>query len=279
MRKLFVGCIVMFMIASNVVVASSIIDVPFEMVNGLILIQADIDGEVDNFILDSGSNGVLLNAQASASEISYQSLDGEISGAEKRIEKLQIGTFVSEELLGFVTDLSDLEAYVGKSVGGILGCAVFTPKSLVFDFAAGRISISDELLDLSGMQGMRSLAFTMVDDLPLLEVSINGKPAQFILDTGASAHFIDDDMINSQSYQATGVAKSIITATGATNISLEYQTSGTAIDSEDGFTHFYQKDFEVLSQEIGIEIAGLVSLSSLSDDRVYFDLKRQKLYY
>ena len=115
------------------------ITVPFEMVNGLILVEAEMNGVVGNYIVDSGSNGILLNGTGKKSDISYQTLSSTLEGSETRIESFKVGEFELDQLLGFSTDLSNLETYLEKPIDGILGCAIFNPNSVLFDFSSSRM--------------------------------------------------------------------------------------------------------------------------------------------
>ena len=256
---------------SNVVSANSA--VPFELINGLIVIKAEINGELGNYILDSGSNGILLNSKSEKSEISYQTLSGVAEGSETRIHSLKLGDFESNELLGFSTDLSNLEIYLDQKLAGILGCAVFTPSSLEFNFVEERLIISDKKIESKLVEGMNSINYRLVEDLPIGDVMIDGSKKSFIIDTGASSHFIDSNLITRLGETAikTGRTKNILTASGGSSISEEYNINE--------FGKVFSKDFSILSEELDHQIDGLISLSKLSDKIVYFDILNKKVYY
>ena len=264
---------------SNVLVANTI--VPFELINGLIIIEAEINGELGNYILDSGSNGILLNNYVSKSDVSYQTLSGVVEGSETKISSLKLGDFESNKLLGFSTDLSDLELYLEKNLAGILGCAIFNPSSLEFDFTERRLIISDKKIDYKLVEGMASINYEVVDDLPIGEVFIGGVKKSFIIDTGASSHFMDLGLILELGTQSvkTGISKNILTASGESNISDEYLITNSSDDPSGNSFKAYSKDFTALSKELGQNIHGLISLSKLSDKVIYFDVLNKKVYY
>lgn len=264
---------------SNVVIANTI--VPFELINGLIVIEAEINGEVGNYILDSGSNGILLNSKAEKSEISYQTLSGVAEGSETKISSLKLGNFESNELLGFSTDLSNLEIYIDKNLAGILGCAVFTPSSLEFNFTEERLIISDKEIDDKLAEGMSSMNYKLVDDLPIGEIDIDGKTRLFIIDSGASSHFIDSNFIArlGSKTMKTGITKNILTASGEMSVSEEYTISSLGYGKSKSSMNAFSKDFSGLSEELGLDIHGLISLSKLSDEVIYFDVVNKMVYF
>jgi hypothetical protein len=272
-------CIITLTLLSNVVIAKTI--VPFELINGLIVIEAEINGEIGNYILDSGSNGILLNSKAEKSEVSYQTLSGVAEGSETKINSLKLGDFESIELLGFSTDLSNLEIYIDKRLAGILGCAVFTPSSLEFDFKEKRLVISNKKIDSELVKGMTSMNYKLVAELPIGEIFINGKKRAFIVDTGASSHFIDSNLIAQLGSLAmkTGIKKNILTASGESSFSEEYIISSLDHGQSKNIMNAFSKDFSVLSRELGQSIHGLISLSKLSDKIIYFDVVNKKIYY
>lgn len=264
---------------SNVVIANTII--PFELINGLMIIEAEINGELGNYILDSGSNGILLNSKSEKSEVSFQTLSGIAEGSETKISSLRLGNFESKELLGFTTDLSNLEIYIDKRLSGILGCAVFSPRSLEFNFDMEQLIISDQRIDVNLTQGLNSVNYKLVDDLPIGEVMIDGQLRSFILDTGASSHFIDIHLILELggNTSKTGITKDIITASGASSISEEYRISNHEIEAAAKPMLAFAKDFSILSKELGKKIDGIISLSKLSKSVIYFDIVDKKVYY
>lgn len=211
---------------SNAVIADN--SVPFELINGLIVIEAEVNGETGNYILDSGSNGILLNSMSEKSDVSYQTLSGIAEGRETEIRTIKLGSFESQELLGFSTDLSMLEIYIEKKLAGILGCSVFTPSSLEFNFSESQLIISNKVVDPSVVAGMNVLDYSLVDDLPIGELIVDGKKRSFILDTGASSHFVDFELIGElgSKINKTGITKNILTASGETTSSEEYVFSG-----------------------------------------------------
>ena len=256
--------------------------IPFELINGLIIVKAEINGLPGNYIMDSGSNGVLLNQESLSSNVSYQTLSSTLEGSELEIKTLKVGDFELDRFLGFTTDLSALEVYLDKKIDGILGCSIFSPKSIMFDFEAFHIIISDQRIDESEFDWMGSLPITMHEDLPLVDIEMNGQTLRFILDTGASSHFIDDSVREKMSVKMTptGKEKNIITAAGSEAIAKEYTIANCKLGSSNTQSiEAFEKDFDLISETMGMKISGLISVSKLSSSKVYIDLKSEKLHF
>ena len=279
MKKNTVLYILTLLAFQTAVLADNII--PFEVVNGLIVVEAEVDGKIGNYIIDSGSNGILLNGRANSSEISYQTLTSSLEGSETKINSFKVGNFEAKELLGFATDLSTVETYLEKDVDGILGCSVFLPHSLIFDFTSSRLTISDKELADADVHDFSRISFKMVEELPLAKVKIDGESYYFILDSGASTHFIDQAILSLDKHEVipTGEIKSIYTAAGVSMNSKEYTFTNCEMGSEKLSLQAFSKDFSEVSDLLQIKIAGLISLSKLSSGKVYIDLDKNILYY
>ena len=258
------------------------ITVPFELVNGLIIVQAEMNGKIGNYIVDSGSNGILLNGSSEDSDVSYQTLSSTLEGSEMKIESFRVGEFELAQLLGFSTDLSNLEVYLEKPIDGILGCAIFNPNSLLFDFASSKMIISEALIDESEVEGFNHLDFYIFEDLPMVNIKIADKKHSFILDSGATAHFIDTSILSISKISArrTGNLKNIVTAGGKDKKSAEFKISNCRLGTVNSYDmDAYEKDFSEISATLNKKISGLLSVSKLCENKVYFDLKTNKIYF
>jgi len=281
MYKLFnkIFCFFLFCLLTNSSYAN--ISVPFELINGLIIVEAEINGTAGNYIIDSGSNGILLNGSIEASEVSFQTLNSILEGSETKIESFKVGDFEVSELQGFSTDLSNLEIYLDRSIAGILGCSIFTPNSITFDFTNSKLIISEQDSQSFDLNNFKNLSFEVVEDLPITELNIGGETYAFILDSGASSHFIDAELLESHQsvIEATGVEKNIITAGGSHQKALEYKIPDSQIGSSRLILDAFEKDFASISETMDRKISGLLSLSKLSTGIVHFDLRAKKLFY
>ncbi len=282
MRGLIFKILIVFLVPMNFMFGADNLAIPFELVNGLIIVEAEIDGHSNNFIVDSGANGILLNGQSIESNISYATLSGALDGSEKSIDKLVVGDFEWLDLQGFSTDLSGLEAYLDRSIGGILGASIFVSHSIVIDYVDSHILIFEHGFGEEVTSDLSVIDFEVVYDLPVAKIDIDGHTYSFIIDSGASTNFIDQKLISDKAhhFSETGISKSIYTAAGKEFISQEYIFTGINLGESSIYEmEAYAKDFALLSAEMDMEISGLISLSKLSPHKILFDVKNRKLYF
>ncbi|MEM9548056.1 MAG: pepsin/retropepsin-like aspartic protease family protein [Bacteroidota bacterium] len=280
MAKCFSKLVVFITLSVVVQTALANISVPFELINGLIVVEAEVNGEIGNYIIDSGSNGILLNENSSSSDVSYQTLSSTIEGSETKIETFRVGEFESRQLMGFSTDLSNIEVFLEKPIDGILGYTIFNPNSLLFDFENFQMIISERELNDADVLDFHHFPFYVLNDLPIVDLEIAGEIRSFILDTGASTHFIDRSLRSNfkKFFVPTGNAKNIVTAGGEDTEAVEYFIMDTNIGASKSLTA-YEKDFSEISKLLEKEISGLISISKLCTNKVFFNLNSNTLFY
>lgn len=128
---------------------------------------------------------------------------------------------------------------------------------------------------------MNKISFEVSHDLPMIEVNIGDKAWVFILDSGASSHFINQNILNENAVNSrpTGIEKSIYTAAGKGGISKEFEVFDCGIGLENVVLRAFSKDFSHFETLLDKPIGGLISLSKLGNGKVYLDVKTNVLYY
>jgi len=256
------------------------IEVPFEMVNGLVIIEAEVDGETGNYIVDSGSNEILLNSSLEKRDVIFETLTGSVEGDETGINSLRVGSMEIKNLIGFSMDLSSLESVLEKEINGILGCSIFIPNTLVFDFSKKKLSITEDRVPLSIKEQYRSLSYEVINEIPVTKIELNNNKYAFILDSGASSHFVDVKLLlDAQlAFTPNGTSKKIYTAEGIPENSNLYSCRELALEDDLPF-EAYTKDFSDISSSMEMPIHGLISLNKIAKDKVYFDIKSKKVFF
>ena len=71
-------------VSASSTVGKAVAIAPFEMVNGMAVVKATMDGVIGNFILDTGAPGLVINSTENSSTSSYiaTSVGGEVEIGE-----------------------------------------------------------------------------------------------------------------------------------------------------------------------------------------------------
>ena len=68
--------------------------IPFELINGLTIIEAEIDGVHGKYLLDTGSDGIIIDGETdSKNQNTIVSLGGESKSKTQELKLVRVGEF------------------------------------------------------------------------------------------------------------------------------------------------------------------------------------------
>lgn len=254
--------------------------IPFQLINGLIVIEAEIDNEVGNYIFDTGAEELILNKEAGSGKTLFSSINGDINTSEVNINLLKIGNLTHSKFKAYAADLSSMQSYLNMTLHGIIGCELLLPKQVRINFFTKTIELSDRF-DLT-LDNQKAVSFSIVDGVPVFPVTINGKQYQFGFDTGATMHVLDSrlyDELKSSLFD-TGLDTYVSTGTGEKSVNkivsmIQYRM-GNVIQLDHDFLLQSLDDF---NQSMQSNIDGVLSIISLKSEHVTIDFPNRKIYF
>lgn len=252
------------------------------MVNGLMIIEANIDGEYGHYIFDTGADAIILNNQArNGRSVEFSSISGYIKAYETRIKELHFGNLVMQKLEAFTSDLSNLESYTNRKINGILGSGILAPHVLKIDYCNKSIVTSNESFDFKNSFFKRRISFEFDQGVPIAAINIGQNKYRFILDTGATSHFISSKARseNPEKFHFTGEKVFVLTAGSEDKESSKFFMDIMVIDQ--GIIEnlkFCTKDFEITTSK-NDPIDGIISLSQLGVSKIVIDLHKNQVYF
>jgi len=260
--------------------------IPFKLVNNLIIIQVDIETNSGNFILDTGSDAIFLNTDFAnvAGKISeFNTMNGEISSEATKISFIKIGDIIKRNISAYNANLDNIEKYLSLEIRGIIGAELFNPHSIYIDFFNKEIHFFKRAPSLSDFDFINSFDFKMILGVPTVELTIENKKYTFIMDSGASIHIMDPNVILSHPEHFDKLTSNVkVEALGNTS---------NADISKYNIKSFYigsaylpaqtclVKDFSEFNIEGQLIISGIISISRLTEKGLLLDFHRMKMYY
>lgn len=164
--------------------------VPFELRNGLIFVQASVDGVEGTWVVDTGSQWVLLDVDL-ADELGYP------QGVASEVGALGLGGLEFADVRAVPYDLAPIEATLGVELDGFIGASLLRYFTAVVDTQGQTLTLLDAedeagagLVDAARVEPEALAAGFEVDEdlgLALAEARFDGATAQVAIDTGASA--------------------------------------------------------------------------------------------
>jgi hypothetical protein len=166
-------------------------DIPFEFVDGYILVHASVDAQPVTLMLDSGASASVLNLDT-ARRLHLEVGEGlpvdgvEANGMAFEMERVtpKVGGFALPAA-GLAIDLRNAEQLCSERVDGLIGAEFFKGRVTQIDYENLRLRILDKVNRAPG-EGER-LALRAWNGVYCVPVSVNGsKPRWTRLDTGCN---------------------------------------------------------------------------------------------
>jgi predicted aspartyl protease len=171
--------------------------VPLET-DGLITVEAKLNGRAFDFILDSGGHNIITPAVAEALGVhpvgegaSGGAGAGELAQRYVRIDRVDIGDAMLTDQHFFVIPLQygTIERSTRAPLAGLLGLEMFERFAMRLDYPRKTLTLR-KLASYRHQGRGRAVPVTFDDDMPLLEGRIDGVAGLIALDTGNSSTMV-----------------------------------------------------------------------------------------
>lgn len=168
----------------------------FELVGGLIFIEAELNGKKEKFILDTGSPHLMLNAKKENSKKSGMTLHS-VGGSKGIYKKKGVdfdwnGINVKHQKT-YSVDLQNIAKVKNKDFAGLVGYDQMRGKELVIDYEKKKVFLVSRKNKafFANHKKVEKVWFRMVGHIPVVKVKIGKKRFYFGIDTGAEINVID----------------------------------------------------------------------------------------
>ncbi len=283
-KRLALSIYVLFScLSANGEAISHSITIPFDLENGLIIIEASINEEKGSFILDTGSDALVINGSSSSeSNIALSTVHGEVNVGEIEVSSLEIGSIRHNNVKAFLSNLSSLESFTSTKLKGIIGGKFFVPNTIHINYNTKNIVISSDGIESIEQSFDHQLPFIIQRDVPCVKINKHGKDYWVALDSGSTSHFIDKAFINVlgnsliKSNQTVQVLNAGNDATESQRFILDELNFGSKTYAQ---VNFISQDLGVLNKELKKDIVGIISLSALGESQILIDLENNLILF
>lgn len=275
--------------------AKKVIEIPFQVKENLMLVEATINGEKKNFIFDSGSPRLILNQghygePGSSEETKYSSLEG----VHGNINSLDILTLSELNFYGIkmndqkvlAADLSHLEVILETPIAGLIGYEIFEGYDLLFNYSTKTLRLihpeqtQNFIAAMSARLSMSTIPIKLEKHIPLFEAAIAGQTLTLGLDSGASSNLLSDEWFKVLKSSITNTTETDLAgAEGKTNIVKKGNLSAFQVaDAKLEAVPTIFKDISNLKQAYGKELGGLAGYEILSRQVTLVSYSQHKIY-
>lgn len=188
------------------VVTPNIMRVPFNLVGGLPIVQATVNGESGNFIFDTGAIDLVLNNKYFGSETAnYQASAAGVTGSvgtvgNKKVERFRLDNLIAENFNVDVIDLTHIERKKRLKIMGLVGYGVLEEFALLFDYSLSQVILirTDkkgkpyEELPADEYTGPKTFELNeLTGHIAIMKLTFGKTKLSFGLDSGAEQNLLD----------------------------------------------------------------------------------------
>ncbi len=257
----------------------------FELASGLVIVKAAINGQVGDFILDTGSPGIVLNSHKDEIQNSCAAagVGGQMTIGTVEVKSFEWGIIRKEKTQGFVLDVSHLEVACGREIMGLIGFDVLKNYELFFDYKNKTVKVfnAGEVESLTNLKVVKSIPFTLMGHVPVISAKVGGKRAYLGLDSGAEVNLLDSrffDKIDLKSL--TDIEQEFLT--GLDN--QKHPVMAADIETTQVRRHclpemrYVFTDLNTLSAQFGSPLDGLLGFPFFKNQVISINYKNRKIY-
>ncbi len=183
--------------------------IPFKVIDQLIVVEAELLDKKGNFIIDTGSETLILNS--THFKVSFRSykdakeksgINGRIDGAEEKfLNEFRLMNLRLSKMNADVIDLSHIEKTKKMNLLGIIGYSILKDFEIFIDMHLNQITLSR--VDRNGERLTKNVyAETIIDSTDfklkkhtiVLQARVGGRKVKFGLDTAAEFNQLNKDI-------------------------------------------------------------------------------------
>lgn len=179
--------------------------IPFEYIDGKIIINVDIKNKKHNFIFDTGALTIISSELKGSlnekkSNVVFEATDANNSTSRMDLfstNELKIDDLKFKNIDFSFADISWMDSRACKKISGIFGANMMNNKVWRIDFKLKKIIVSDKVTESSAQSISIPFSEENFTHVPTINVNIRKQNFNVFFDTGAGSGFT----LDSKSYQ------------------------------------------------------------------------------
>ncbi len=271
--------------------------IPFKLVDHLIVIEAELLNQKGNFIIDTGSESLILNKSHFKGRKPISGASKQVTGVidfvdnplEKQLKKFIIKDFVLKNQFSDVIDLSHIELSKKMHLLGIIGYDVLKDFEIFIDMHLNQITLSKidadgHKLDKTGYleKLIDSVNFKLKKHTIIIEATVNNQNLKFALDTAAEFNQLNKKVHQEVLKQYFPKRKLQLTdASGKTIEVLAGKLYRVKLSDVIYFgpMHTILSNLSKMNRAFGTRLDGILGYEFFRQQRTIINYKKEKLYF
>jgi hypothetical protein len=273
------------------------IRIPLKKVDQLIVIEAELFNKKGNFIIDTGSETLILNSVHFQKNHTISEKNNKTSGVislvdnplEKHFKSFSINGLTWENKMGDILNLSHIEKTKKMKLLGIIGQSFLKDYEIFIDLYLNQITLSrvnnkgDKLTEKNYLEKIvDSIDFNLKGHTIVLNANVNGESLTFGLDTAAEFNQLNKRV--NKNVLALFDIKKRVELTGVGNKTIEV-LAGKLHRVKLSESIFFGPMLTVLTnlnninEAFGTSIDGILGYEFFKQKRVIINYQKEMLYF
>ena len=257
--------------------------VSFTMLEGMMVVEATVNQQLGNFIIDTGAPTLVLNERPTAEgQVGGRGISDHLITDEVKVSEFNWSGIFKRDIDAFKVDISHLENVSGKKIAGIIGYDILKEVELLVDYRNQTIQLSPVTSELKkNKQPIAIIPFTMQAHLPVIKVKIGKRKLRLALDTASETNILDEGIykkIDAQlvSDNRIGEIQGVDQQIKSVQMANIQQTD--VKDLAFGNMPYLFTDLSHLKSESGLYIDGLLGYPFFKQGKMSINYKERKIY-
>jgi len=271
--------------------------IPFKLIDHLIVVEAEILKQKGNFIIDTGSENLILNQVHFSNFYEYQRKEEASSGIlqtidnpyEKRIKEFALSHFKLKNKTSDVINLSHIETSKKIKLLGIIGYSILKDYEVFIDLHLNQITLTkvdrfgNKLNDKVYLEKITdSLDFTLKNHAIIVNGTVNYQAIRFALDSGAEFNQINKS-VNKKALRYF-IPKRRLSLSGAGNRTIKVMAGKLHRVKLSKTIYFgpmqtVLTNLEKMNDAFGTQVDGILGYEFFSQKRTIINYQKEKLYF
>lgn len=271
--------------------------IPFKLVDHLIIVEAELLNQKGGFIIDTGSERLILNKVHFNSLYEFQRKKNSTSGViqsidnpyEKTIKDFNLNDFKIENKMSDIIDLSHIENIKKTKILGIVGYTILKDYEVFIDLHLNQITLTEidkfgnKLNEDAYLEKIAdSLDFSLINHTIVVNATINGEKARLGLDTAAEFNQINKS-VNKKTLEFF-VPQQRLKLTGAGNKTIRVlagKLHRVKLSSSIylGPMNTVLTNLNKMNDAFGTQLDGILGYEFFVRKRTIINYKKEKLYF
>lgn len=279
------------------IVNASTTRIPFKIIDQLIIVEVEILDKEGNFIIDTGSEALILNSVHFQPTRKYRDDGKSKSGVhddienvkEKYLDELSIKTLSLENIDADVIDLSHIEKVKRIELLGIIGYSILKDFEVFIDMHLNQITLTktdkygDHLSDKVYAETIHdSIDFKLKQHTIIIDALVGDKDVIFGLDTAAEYNQLNKD-IDSEILEYFYPSKELKLsgASGKKRKVLAGKLYRVSLNDSIylGPMKTVLTDLKNMKSAFGTKLDGILGFEFFAQKRTIINYKKRKLYF